>query len=471
MCGSKTSSPGRKHAYAVVAVLAASLLLKLAALALIYSIDPSRVLGGDSQSYENPALALLETGSFAESPQTPQLPETKRTPGYPAFIAATYMIFGRSRFPVILLQICLSTATLGITYTIARRLWNSRTALIAVVLLALDVATFHSSQKLLTDTLFAFLIAVAVAAGVRLLLSDSPRKWSALLLGGALALATLVRPIGYYLVFPVLIGLLVYATAARWNWKRVAVVLILTAGPSLVLVGGWQFRNYRATGSFEFSHMRGHNLLWYRGAGIVAQRDHIALDEARQRIEDSLPDMEGWTTAEQCDRYAREGMSLIRRHPLLLVRMQVRECADLLLAPAQVLLVRYLTGIELKASPVGDALRLPPGQYVNKWVVARPALFLAFVYEMVYLAVLYVGALYALWRVVRRERAHLVTHLFVWGVTLYFIILSSGPEAHSRFRVPFMPLLVVYAAMGLGRVLGGIRARWHQQAGGSCEAP
>ncbi len=456
--------PNRKHVRLLVVILGLSLVLRLGVFLAIYSVDPSRVLGGDSASYDNPARALVEIGRFAVRPEASEVPETKRTPGYPAFIAASYLVFGERHWPVIAIQIVISIGTLGVTYAIAKMLWGSRTALIALLLLALDVASFHSSQKLLTDTLFAFLITVAVAAGIRLISGESARTGSALVLGIALALATLVRPIGYYLVFPVLVGFLVWGKVARWRWKRIAAVFLLIAVPSLVLVGGWQLRNYCVSGSAEFSHMRGHNLLWYRGAGIVALRDGISIDEAREKIEDWLPDVEGWTTAEQCDLYAREGMALIRRYPILFVKMQARETADLLLAPAQVLLVRYLTGTELKASPFGDAFRLAPREYASKWVIGKPALFAAFVYEMAYLAVLYGCALYALWRIVRSERERLACHLFVWGVILYFVIISAGPEAHSRFRIPFMPLLVMYAGMSLNRLWDRIKALRSKEA-------
>jgi len=457
-------SSGRKHVRILVVILAVALVLRLAALVALYSIEPGRVLAGDSPSYENPARALVQVGRFAASPETPDVPETLRTPGYPAFIAAVYLVFGERHFPVIALQVIVSVATIWIASAVARRLWGPGPALVAALLLTFDVMSFASSQKLLSDTLFTFLVVIAVAAGVRMLSDERARSWWALLLGGALALATLVRPISYYLVLPLVIGLLAWGVCSKMKWTRVIVVALVVVAPSVVLVGGWQVRNYCVSGSSDLSHIRGHNLLWCRGTGIVALRDGISLDEARERIRESLPSMEGWSDAEKSELYAREGSALMRRHPVLYVRMAVRETPDVLVAPAQVLLVRYLTGEELYASPFGDVFRLAPGAYVRKWVVGRPLLFAAFGYEMAYLLVLYICVLYGVWRLVRGGSEHRAAHVLVCGVIVYFIVLSAGPEADPRFRVPFMPLLAVYAGWGLSTLVARFRARRSEPA-------
>jgi hypothetical protein len=45
---------------------------------------------------------------------------------------------------------------------------------------------------------------------------------------------------------------------------------------------------------------------------------------------------------------------------------------------------------------------------------------------------------------------------FFWlAVTIigYFVVISSGPEAYGRFRVPFLPIYMVLAATGLDAIL------------------
>ena len=42
-----------------------------------------------------------------------------------------------------------------------------------------------------------------------------------------------------------------------------------------------------------------------------------------------------------------------------------------------------------------------------------------------------------------------VAILLMAGLIVYFVVLSAGPMAYSRLRVPFAPLLAVCAARGL----------------------
>ncbi|MEO7921050.1 MAG: hypothetical protein ABIT01_16440, partial [Thermoanaerobaculia bacterium] len=114
-------------------VMMASLLAKLLLLALLYRHDPGIIQSPDTGSYERPALALLASGTFAQSPQALNVPETNRTPGYPVLIAAVYGIFGRHPLLLALLNILLSTGTLVLLSILAERLFGPRAALLAVL--------------------------------------------------------------------------------------------------------------------------------------------------------------------------------------------------------------------------------------------------------------------------------------------------------------------------------------------------
>lgn len=201
----------------LLTILAVTLVLRLSVSLYIQSFKPSRAFTSDSFSYLNSVRALLQLGKFAVSPEEPKKPQTMRTPGYPAFIALIYMIFGEKNLPVILIQILISLGTIAITYFIARKLWNSRVALASVALLSLDVNSFLYSQMLLTETLFTFLLVAAIAFGVWLILGKEGWKRYALLLGTFIALATLVRPVSYYLIFFIFIGFLIFGKIARWD--------------------------------------------------------------------------------------------------------------------------------------------------------------------------------------------------------------------------------------------------------------
>jgi hypothetical protein len=51
-------------------------------------------------------------------------------------------------------------------------------------------------------------------------------------------------------------------------------------------------------------------------------------------------------------------------------------------------------------------------------------------------------------------------------IVLYLLVLSSGPEAYSRFRLPIMPALCVMAAAGLIHYSKATRPLWNSLRNG-----
>jgi hypothetical protein len=100
----------------LLAILAASLALRLALWTWIALTDEHRFLDSDTWSYHLLARALLELHEFAVSPQHPAIPETNRTPGYPAFLADVYAVFGERPAIVALVQIGLGLATTALAF-------------------------------------------------------------------------------------------------------------------------------------------------------------------------------------------------------------------------------------------------------------------------------------------------------------------------------------------------------------------
>lgn len=72
-----------------------------------------------------------------------------------------------------------------------------------------------------------------------------------------------------------------------------------------------------------------------------------------------------------------------------------------------------------------------------------------------HLFLLYAGAGWGLCRLWQEPGAGRLTAVLLAGLALYFVILSTGPQAYSRFRVPITPLLALAAAArGLDRPSG-----------------
>ena len=436
---------------------------------IVHATSPNRIFLPDSASYINPAKALLYTGRFAIRPDKPDIPEIIRTPGYPLFLAGLFGIFGETYVPVILIQILLNLGTIVMTYHMGAKLWGGRIALVGAVLLALDVSSLFSAQMVLSDTLFTFLLCLAVGKGIDVFCKPNRTMVHLVACSVLLAFATLVRPITYYLIILVMI-ILTTIWKLYWHqrWRKIGVFLAAVLIPWVVLIGGWQLRNYLSTGSLTFSAIQSTNLLFYRAADVIAKRDGIPLEEAQRRLgyqnyRELHPETRTWTQTQLHRRWKDEGIKIIRGHPGLLLKSELLGMVRMLFGPGEGGLLVYL-GFEVKERHPGLSLfKMSPREYIRTWILKNPGQFGLFVFSISYLMVVYIGVVIALWRLIgmrddtRRDliknKTFKGSNLFIWGITLYLVLISAGPEAYSRFRVPVMPFFCLYGGYGLYHIV------------------
>src|SRR5207247_2091811 len=127
-----------------------------------------------------------------------QRPEFLRTPGYPAFIATVYLIFGQSHAAVLLMQVFLSTLTVLVVYLLGARMWSS-VGLLAAAMTVFEPLQWYSAGTMLSEGLDALLLMLVVATGFIMFAQERPKLRWPFLLGIAVATATMVRPVTYYL--------------------------------------------------------------------------------------------------------------------------------------------------------------------------------------------------------------------------------------------------------------------------------
>lgn len=411
---------GKAETRALWLILAAALVLRALFCLQTFAAHPQGLTNPDSGSYQAAAHALLQTGRFAESPEKPDRPMLARTPGYPALLAALYALGGGERLGAPLAQSLMSLALLALVMLAARALWGERAAWAAGLLQAFDLLGIAYSQFVLSETVFTLPL---VGAALLAVLAAKQRHWSAgraLGLGALLALATLARPVTYYLIWPVLLICLCQARAFQGSWRKAALTALLVFLPWLLLVGGWQARNYAATGTARFSSIQEINLLFYRAAQIEALRQGVSLGAAREKLARQAQAEMGEGQAGRLDAYGRLGREIILSHPWLFARVTAEGMARTLLGP----------GVEA----------------FRQWGAGAWFWLAALALSCVQLLALYLGA--ASWLSNWRREPAWAPHLVVWLIVLYLLIVSAGPESYSRFRVPLMPLLAIYGGRG-----------------------
>ena len=205
---------------------------------------------GDSLIYGDIAKNWLNHGIFGLTHNNGSVqPTWIRLPGYPAFLAACFVLFGREHYnAVLLVQIVVDVATCFVIADLARRTVSGRAARFAFLLAALCPFTANYTVAPLAETLSIFFAAIALdAAAAGLTQVDEGRPgWSAWTwCGVAIAGSILMRPDGGILL--IALGLYLFwrlfrqpATRARLFW---AGLLVLTI--SLAPLVPWTIRNWR----------------------------------------------------------------------------------------------------------------------------------------------------------------------------------------------------------------------------------
>jgi len=225
----------------------------------------------DSRLYADIAENWLQHGVYGITDSGQVMPTLSRLPGYPAFLAAIFAIFGWSNFrAVLLIQVLFDLGTCFLVADLARRMLSERAAKAAYLLAALCPFLANYAGAALTETLEIFFTTVALDlavcgfAALRRDIDSTSTPAPAIWLGCGLSIGAciLLRPdggilfgaIGAYLFLLFLRS--IRADQARESVRSRHVFLLLRTG--LILAIGafaplvpWTLRNLHTMHRFE----------------------------------------------------------------------------------------------------------------------------------------------------------------------------------------------------------------------------
>ena len=210
----------------------------------------------DSFIYGDIAKNWLNSGiyGFTDSPGV-ILPTFIRLPGYPAFLAAIFAIFGMEHYRAVLItQMFVDLATCLIISDIALRFEATRVAKFAFFLAALCPFLAMYSAAALTETLEVFFTALALDCALAALSSRRTYLW--LLAGISTAAAILVRPDGGLLpcALELYLLILMLRTALKKTPKEATQLLrpaLIYGFVSLAPLVPWTLRNLHTMHRFQ----------------------------------------------------------------------------------------------------------------------------------------------------------------------------------------------------------------------------
>ncbi len=219
----------------------------------------------DSRFYADIAQNWLRHGIYGITNSNVITPTLSRLPGYPAFLAAIFAVFGAGNFRVVLVvQVLIDLATCFLIADLSRRLFSGRAAQAAFLLAALCPFLANYAAAALTETLEIFFTALALDLAFRGLgvgEAGPPARSSLLWLGCGLSVGAtiLLRPdggillaaIGAYLLWLLAKSLRASGNETRFRARTIFWAGVLVAAGALAPLVPWTLRNLHTLHRFE----------------------------------------------------------------------------------------------------------------------------------------------------------------------------------------------------------------------------
>ena len=404
------------------------------------------ITSGDTFSYLLPGLNLLRHGRFWNALGA----EIDRTPGYPILLG---IIGEHGVVAAVVAQIFVAMLSVWMVIRIARGVYKrsefrDSIALMAAWIFAVEPLSLIFTVRLLPETIFVFFLLMAVDGLVGFLETEKLAAvgWSTLWL----VVATYVRPVGYYLIPLLAIGLaVVMVRRSGLRWKAPLMVMAI----AVPLLGIWQVRNFVETGFGGFSTVAAKNLYFYQAAGVVAGEEGRSLDEVQAEIgyvdEDAYlrvhPEQRGWSEGERVGYERREAMRVLSEQPKEAIGMQLKGAAVVALTPGAADFLRMI-GAYPENAPERVVEKNLVGEFAGLLRQHFGVAIVMVIFELILLGI-YLFAVVGIWgNLIGSSQKALMA-----GLILYFVLVSGGMQAVGRYRLPVMPVLCVLAAGGVVR--------------------
>ena len=388
----------------------------------------------DTMSYVRPGATFWRTGSYVSMQSRYPGPEMGRTPVYPLFVGLFASGDSVNALPVVMVQVLLRALlvililTIPVTCTIGKL--DGR--VVAAALVAADLPSALLTLQILTETFSSFFLVLSLWLFLRWQRSHRlPWLVGAGIIAGA---AMLTRPVNVFFLPLFLILAAADVRQLRRPSRGAALAALIAA--TLLLPAAWMVRNYAWSGKLVFSTTASQSLMYYRAAGIIAEREGRSLEEVQRTLrerEEALAHSQGLTSWQVAAQREAAAWKIIRSSPGLELRLMAAGFLRALLGPGKVLWADW-----------GAALR--GGR--KEWLVMP---FTAV--SLLHVVALYLFALVGLLRANRQR----LPWLGIWCLAVFIVIVvaAAGPESYSRYRLPVMPFLA------MGAVLLWVSSRSH----------
>ncbi|MBN1872534.1 MAG: glycosyltransferase family 39 protein [Candidatus Omnitrophica bacterium] len=435
-------------AYGAIVIFFIAFIARFALFAGILLNNPSYFLT-DTDGYLHISNNLLKNHHYSSDGITPQ---HDRTPVYPFFFFL-FKYFGFSNSGVVFVQVILSAITASLTFILAHQLSQDyKIGLISGSLVAIDVPSIVYASCLMTEAVFTLILVISAVYFIRFLVQQ---KLSLLAISAiTMALTILCRPITTYLPFVMAFILALFTKCAPKKRLLQAILYLLVC---YLCVMPWVMRNKIVFDHYFISTKKWFNILTDRAVGVYAKVEKMPAYQAEQILVEKAGSMvkeeDKADVIEAQKAMGRLGTSIIMAHPFIYMRNSVFCIFNMLFRP-----IRSIIDIQLGLAQKGTMLTFwddwgdKEDQPVWKRFIALTSLptIIITVFQVLMISILYFAFIWGVVNLILNK--DYLTLCFIVLIVGYFAVVSAGPVAYARHRVPMIPFLAIPAGIGISEI-------------------
>lgn len=388
----------------------------------------------DSAQYQVVAQNIVKGKGISTAVNKPNF---YRLPGYSAFLALFYKLFNNNIPATLLVQILVSCFIPFIIFFIVLSLLPNSLLLAkaSTLVAALHLGFAIYSGMLATESLFTlfFLFFLLFFLKKRFILS-----------GFTLGIASLIRPVGHF-ILPVAL-MLIFLNQKKLSLKIKFASLLTISW--LLTVSWWLIRNWLLTGMIFFHTLPGLHFLQYTTAKVVMELRNCSYIEARGSLLDewkeSIKEQEvllnrSLSEPEECALAEKITLFYCKQRPFSVIKNCFCEMIKTVfgLYSAQLIFsdTQEWSDYSIKISPF-DKLKKYLFPHVKTWYLIPLTWF-----EIVYSLFLLIGfVLFCFQALFDKQTFHVALQLMPF--IMVFLILTCAYGC-ARLRLPFEPLLII----------------------------
>jgi 4-amino-4-deoxy-L-arabinose transferase-like glycosyltransferase len=435
----------KKHAWIVGAIFALGLIVRVLVFNcyLKHDVNYWQV---DSLAYQSVAKSIAAGKGISTLTGAPNF---HRLPGYSLYLAVFNKYFGPSPEPALWAQVALGALIPVLIFFLSLILFSGQLLLASAAgfYAAIHLGLVLYSGFLMTETLFilvflAFLLFFFAH-------QDNPKRLAAA--GVLLGIASLIRPVGHYVIVLALIILMLQRSHSMVKLRN-SILMFLGW---LIPVSMWLARNYLLLGHLFFHTLPGGHFLNLSASRVVMQTEGISYQQARRRVateghkevrkEAKKLKKKRLSEIERCYVYERLARNHFMAHPLIALKFWLTDIfrttfslysAELLYLDSGRKQVDYFAANRTFADMFKRYL-MP--QTDNK--LLRVIIWL----EIILCILLLFGCLRATWLMLWRGEYGLWVTIASF-IALFLVISLAG--GYARMRLPIEPFLIILGLYG-----------------------